>query len=65
MSIYEIVIFILWAVSTSILIWIVDYLKDKTKDLEDKIEKLHMLHDGNDRKLERIENDIYALMDRK
>lgn len=65
MNIYEIVIFVLWVVSTSILIWIVDYLKDKIKELDDKIERLHMLHDGNYRKLERLENDIYTLMDRK
>lgn len=46
------------------LIWIARYFMNKIEKLEDKIERLHMLNDMNEGTFERLEDDIYALMDR-
>jgi predicted nuclease with TOPRIM domain len=67
MNEYKIALCIVCIISfilVTIFIWIVRCFIDKIERLEDKIRRFDMINDMNDGKLERLENDIYALMDR-
>jgi hypothetical protein len=48
MDVYEITLTIAWIIIAFILIWFVEYFKDKTKKLEDEIERLYKLNGRND-----------------
>jgi hypothetical protein len=70
MNTYEIVLAVICFIFPLLLIWTIDYFKDKIKKLEDKIEilddkieRLCMLNGGNDGKLARSENDFGTLID--
>lgn len=63
MNIYDIALTIVCFIILSTLFKIVDYFKNKIKELDDEIEKLYMLNDINDSNLKRFEEDIYALIE--
>ena len=64
MNVFEIGLTIACLILATTLVWTDKYFIDKIEKLEDKNERLDMINGMNDGKLERLEDDIYSLMDR-
>ena len=62
MSIYDIALTISCFIILSTLFKVVDYFKNKIRELDDEIEKLYILNNIKDSNLKNFEDDIYALM---
>ena len=62
MSIYDIALTIACFIILSTLFKVVDYFKNKIKELDDEIERLYILNNINDSNLKNFEDNLYTLI---
>lgn len=64
MNVYDIALTVALYILVMTLLFVVDYFKDKIKELEDKTVRLRIKNHGTDFTLKRLEDNIYTLMDK-